>query len=344
MTQTKSLKRRFGSTATEVTKLDPRLISVRLQDGAYLGPEIVIYEDGNYGIAPGHEPIAYTDEVLETLAVKGWNARRRYRNTEMLREKIIGFGGFNPDEPTQLVLSGNRLFLVEGHRRHYVWWLLQQQGFHYADFFGIIRSMQNVGSVRDMEYRMLATDDGKDMYTISEQAQLIERQLHEDMANGVSRDAFKSDFCQRTGWSPSKYDNTLLVMTLPRDVIDQVDRGIIPQSAVTKLLRDQSLNTDEAANILRATVDKAAEAGKEAVTVSYVTEAAADYKEQKQAGVPLANAAGLQVKAPKPSASQQAKLFRSFMDAAKATAMGDQTAIEIPTALWEQMSEAFNRA
>jgi hypothetical protein len=82
------INRLLGKVKSEIVGIDPQILSLRLENGTFLGPEIVKYSDGLYHIAPGHEPLAYIPETVARIEKEGWNVRHNYGDMDKLVASI----------------------------------------------------------------------------------------------------------------------------------------------------------------------------------------------------------------------------------------------------------------
>jgi hypothetical protein len=274
--------REVGSVASEIIKVEPELISIRLENGEYVGPRLIKYEDGKLRLAPGEQPLEYTPENLARIESEGWNIRNHYDKDaiERLMNGIEALGGFDPQKPLELILSGDRLFPHDGHRRHFAWWLLQKKGILFRPMYATVVAMRGV-SIRDLEIRMLVRDELHEHHTAAERAAKIKRMMERSLKEGMDRDEFKEKFLKDTGWSERQFDATIALTTLPADLMKALSEKHIPEGKTLELLRSPKLTIDEVVAGLREAISGAESAGKEKVTGAFITEVIKDRLEAK---------------------------------------------------------------
>ncbi|UBF29843.1 hypothetical protein K9N68_37165 (plasmid) [Kovacikia minuta CCNUW1] len=286
------VSRAIGSVAVEVISFDPELISIRLEDGTYIGPKIGKFDDGKLHLLPGEVPLEYTPEILSLIESKGWNVRQTYDVDALkdLEQGILSFGGtggWNPNQPLQLVFSGDRLFLVDGHRRHLVNWILGQKGIVFRPMYGTVVSLgQAQGgrpvSIRDLEYRLMTQDELHQPHSALERARKIQRMMEADLKIGISAEEFKEAFIKNTGWTAKKYEATLALMSYPPDILQAVSEKKLPETKALNLLVDPKLTMDDAVDVLRQSIQGSETVGKSRVTGQFIDEVAKKKKEEKK--------------------------------------------------------------
>ena len=335
------ITRKLGRIKGEIVALDPDLLSIRLLSGQYLGGRIVECSDSKYHLAPGESPIVYDDATLKQIETEGWNVRHDYGDIEHLAQKIHAVGKIL--KPLSVVFDGDRLFLYDGHRRHFAIWLLKQRNCTIAEVPCIIKTLRNGESIRSLEYEMLSSGSDAKALTIVEKAGLIDRHLKEDLRSGLTEDQAKEKFLEETGWSAPEYENTLAVMSFPRSTQQQIDNGKVATTTVLELIRDSSLNTDEKINIIDAAIVGAEEAGKKKATGTQVKEIAQEFKEAKENGVinnSIDNSLeSSDIPAPKPkrpraTAKEKAELLGKLVASASVKATEESIILTIEPDLW----------
>ena len=89
------ISRKLGTVKSELIIIDPNLISIRLEDGSFIGGEIIEFDDGKYHLAPGQKPVEYTSETINRILKHGWNVRSDYGDIEALADKIAAAGNLD---------------------------------------------------------------------------------------------------------------------------------------------------------------------------------------------------------------------------------------------------------
>ncbi|MGL5074730.1 MAG: hypothetical protein ACRDBG_02660, partial [Waterburya sp.] len=210
------IHRQLGTVKSEVVSIDTRLISVRLEDGSFLGGEIELNEDGKFQLKAGHKPLDYTPENIERILTNGWNLRSTYGDINELAAKIAAVG--KVITPLTLIFDKNRLFIEDGHRRHHALWLLQQHKIYINECLAYVKSLGKGCSIRTLEYDILTHGTSQLELSVIEKAKLIARHEKEDRLLGLTERESKQKFLEETGWTDLEYETVKTTLYLPEPI------------------------------------------------------------------------------------------------------------------------------
>jgi hypothetical protein len=304
-----------------------------------------------YHIAPGQAPLAYIPENVARIEKEGWNVRHNYGDMEKLVASIEAVSAVR--EPLSVIFDTNRLVLLDGHRRHYALWLLREKGVVLKEVSAIVNSFGKGESYRSFEYAMLSSGSDKELLSIADKARLIDRHLKEDLKNGLTQEEAKAAFLENTGWKSSDYDATLQILCLPKDVINLLDERKVAPSTVIDHLKDQRLNLDEKATIIREAVQLAEKNGKARATGEAVSVAKKNFvekKKQQQNGNGSAESScqedsELKPMVLKPTATEKAGAF-DWIVAHSEVEVEENFLVKLsmPHEVWQEIAEIYSRS
>jgi hypothetical protein len=322
--------RTYGRTSTEIISVDPRMISLRLLDGSYLGCKLNLSEDGKKrDLAPGEQPLEYSQEVLSLIAQeKTWNPRIEYGDIEDLKQRIKAVRRIK--EPLELIADGGYLGLKKGHRRHYALWLLRQEGTIIEDVPAIIIKVGNGLSIEDLELDFWQDNTAKN-FTYYEKSNYIKRFL--------DRGFTKEEFAQKVGTKVQEIDMILTIAGQPEIVRKLIDTGAIAPTTL-KLAVNEARRLDwtekELSDVLQQVVAESHDLGKGKATQEQVLDAIENKQAEKakKVGVtPPAPRKGKQTKI-------KAKAFDDLISQARQVKKDRNTVtVEIPADLWQEYQD-----
>lgn len=277
--------RKLGTVAKEIINIEPKNISIRLQDGSYLGPRIVeaeITEEGKtksrFVIHPNDQELKFNSETLTTMINQGWNYRGDFERVTELMKLIEASGKI--EEPLDLILDGDRLYPFDGqHRLISVWRLKEEKNFEISKIPAIIHE----GLIPEEAEIKIFLKDSRKLHTPVEQAELIRRRLERDLNQGISRKESKKQFLAQTGMYSQKYEDLLEVTKLPKHILDLIQKGVLSLNAVASVTRNAQITHDKKIQILEAGLESLLYTDKKKVPANLISEITNDYlKRQKE--------------------------------------------------------------
>jgi hypothetical protein len=316
--------RQYGKTASEVYSVDPKIISLRLNDGTYIGAKLGLVEElgKKRQMASGETPLEYTPQNMERIKAKSWNPRVDYGDVEDLKAKIKAAGRIK--EPLELIADGAYLALKKGHRRHLCLYLLRQEGIIIEEVPATIIKIGAGVSIEDLELDFW-TDNTQKPFTYYEKAIIIKRYLN--------RGFNKQEFCNSVGCNMQEIDMIMAVAGQPEVIRNFIDSGAIAPTTLKIALseaRKLDWTEQELTAALEAAVANANDNGKAKATQDVVIKTI--IKKSKEKGDVVPNR--------KPTNKIKIEAFDDLIGNARKIG-GDQNSviIAIPADLWNEYKD-----
>lgn len=329
------IHRQLGTVKSEVVSIDTSLISVRLEDGSFLGGEIELNSEGKFQLKDGHEPLAYTPEIVELILKEGWNLRSSYGDIEDLAAKIAAVG--KVITPLSLIFDKNRLFIEDGHRRHHALWVLQQHGINIKECLAYVKSLGKGCSIRTLEYDILTHGSNQLELSVIEKAKLIARHEKEDRLLGLTERESKLHFLEQTGWTDAEYETVKTTLYLPANIKQAISDRRVATTTILNILKDKELNLTEIEEILNTAITEASALGKNKVTSTNLIQVKEQYLQQKEPNRQRKH------KKIKPTARDKANLLdRVISEALSIATVNNQTSITIDKSLFKLLEDIYN--
>ncbi len=356
------INRKLGTVKSELIIIDPNLISIRLEDGSFIGGEIVEFDDGKYHLAPNQQSINYNPETIDRILKQGWNVRSDYGDIEALADKIAAAGRIT--NPLHLIFDKNRIFPEDGHRRHYALWLLEQRGIIIKEVLAYVKTLGSGCDIRTLEYEILSHGSDSLELSLVEKGKMIRRHLKEDLRTGLSEEEAKNKFLEETGWKASDYQAVLDICSLPPHIQVAIDQRKIAATPVLSLLKNRNLGQQEVSNIIEQAIAVSEQLGKNKATGEIIENIKDDYLEVKKSyqefvdphQLTLDNSSPIEVDfvpveepkpkplVPKANSKEKAEVFDKLMNNASDKQLEDSSIVlTLPVNLWQEMSEIYYR-